>query len=405
MPENKRKRLLIIEEALKDVSGHWYEYNKAVRGYNVNHGVEVTILGHKEVSEKIQSELGVIPTFSRTNWDGIYSSKSALLRYFGILKHNYYIFQVIHKFLKENESFDCVFVPTVVIYHWIAWAILARKFNGKKFKRLVLFVRNNAGSYKTGSDVPVFQKHTHLLKLILKTLQGMIQEGIVLIGTDSSRHAREYKILSGLELRVFPHPMTHSCPARNERKKSNKIIFSCLGPARFEKGIDILEDAIVLYLRNSNDPNVHFILQWNNKILNPDGMIRKCNEQLDKDQRITYLTNHLSSEEYREYLNQTDCVLLPYRRESYFTRLSAPVIEAAMLGIPTIYTKDTWLEEAIHEYGAGLGCQDGDAFDLSIKIRTMALEIDRYKSLALINSKKAKLYHSEERFMQCLWSS
>ena len=96
-------------------------------------------------------------------------------------------------------------------------------------------------------------------------------------------------------------------------------------------------------------------------------------------------------------------MVLPYRRQAYYTRLSGLAVETAMAGIPMIYTKDTWLEDAIEEYGSGLPMENENVEDLVAQILKMYLEIQVFKKHALTQASQAKAYHSAEHFMKKLW--
>lgn len=402
------KKILIVEEALKNYTGHWYEYNKAVTEFNRHAGIEVTIAAHKTVSIEVVNELNAIPLFAYTNWDGIYHSSSAIKRYLGIIRHNWYVYKTLDKFLSSSEGFDCIFVPTVIIYHWIAWLFLLKKYQGKKFKRLVLFIRNNAGSYPNNSTQPVFEKHTIILKKILQQYCKYIKSEVVCLGTDSKRHATEYNLLAGVDVKVFPHPKTELDDLHENLNNVNNhatkaVVISCLGPARLEKGIDILQQAILHLLTNKPALNAKFIIQWNRDIFNIDGSKVERYSELERSDKVQFLTSDLSSEEYNHYLTTSDCIILPYRRQGYYTRLSGIAVEAAMLGIPIIYTKDTWLEDAVSEYGAGLGVENENYLDLAEKIDLMVSDIDKYQSEAIKKSLLARNYHSQDNFLQCLW--
>ena len=405
--ELTNRRLLIVEEALKNHTGHWYEYDRAVSQFNRDAGVDVTIAAHQTIDPEISQELNAISLFARTNWDGIYYSPTAWKRYLGILQHNWYVYRTLEQFLAASQGYDCIFVPTVIIYHWIAWIGLLQKFHGHKFQRLVLFIRNNAGSYPNGTTQPVFQRHTLLLKKVLKSYQKWIDAGVVCLGTDSHRHATEYKLLAGIEVQVFPHPKVqvpewnHSDPAK--RFSNSPVLFSCLGPARLEKGVDILQAAILHLFKVQPDLNAKFIIQWNLEILQEDGSVLARSPELEQSDQVLFLTSNLSSEEYDTYLSQSDCIILPYRRQAYYTRLSGIAIEAAMSGIPLIYTEDTWLEDAVAQYGAGLGVANEDYLSLAEAINLMARNIEQYLAHAKEKAPLARAYHSSERFLRCLW--
>lgn len=172
---------------------------------------------------------------------------------------------------------------------------------------------------------------------------------------------------------------------------------SCLGPARLEKGIDVLQEAIL----HLPDLNVKFIIQWNMEIFLLDGTQLKPEPALS--QKVVFLTSALSSEEYDDYMSQTDCMVLPYHRQSYYARISGVGVEAATAGIPIIFTKDTWMEDAVSQYGAGIGIEDKNALDLAEKIELMVSKIDEYKEKAMARALIAQAYHSPDNFLKCLW--
>ncbi|MBW4575264.1 MAG: glycosyltransferase [Aphanothece sp. CMT-3BRIN-NPC111] len=404
--QSKQRRLLIVEEALKDYTGHWYEYDKAVTEINRLRGVDVAIAAHQTVSPEIVQELKALPLFQYTNWDGIYYSPSALKRYWGIGQHNWRVYKTLDKFLASSEPFDCIFVPTVIIYHLAAWLLLVRKYQGKKFKRLVLFFRNNAGSYPNNSIQPVFKRSTNILKKTIQSFQCFIQSGVVCLATDSSRLALEYNILTGVDVKVFPSPRIKLLAEQIVQKSPGElVVMSCLGPPRLEKGIDLLQLAILHLIKEHPELNVKFIIQWNREIYYLDGSKLEPNPKLENSQNVLLLKSDLSSDEYDQYLAQSDCIVLPYRRESYYARISGIAVEAATAGIPIIFTKDTWMEDAVSQYGAGLGVENENVLDLAEKIYLMALQISKYRAEAMVKAKLAQAYHSPENFLKCLWGS
>ena len=47
------RRLLLVEEALRDYVGHWFEYVKSVVEINEGAGVEVTVAAHRQVDKEL----------------------------------------------------------------------------------------------------------------------------------------------------------------------------------------------------------------------------------------------------------------------------------------------------------------------------------------------------------------
>src|SRR4051812_30042725 len=75
------RRLLVVEEALRDHSGHWFEYVSAVVSMNRSAGVEVDVAAHGLIDPALASRINAQGVFSKTNWDGIYNSRYAARRY------------------------------------------------------------------------------------------------------------------------------------------------------------------------------------------------------------------------------------------------------------------------------------------------------------------------------------
>lgn len=402
------KKLLIVEESLLCYTGHCYEYNRAIVSIHRERGIDTTIAARCEVLPGIQQELGAIPLFSRTCWNDLSDSPAGLRRYLGYLgiaSHNCYVARTMEHFFDRNSSFDLVFVPFVLIHHWFAWRWLTQRYIGKKFQKLVLFVRFGIATYPDGGSRPSFRKTTIFLQKIIQSFKPFLQTGEVIIGTDSSRHAQEYYYLSGVELTVFPQPRVGlSFRAETHAQKSH-IVLSCLGQSRLEKGIDLLLAAIAQVLTNLPNLPVEFVVQFNYPVILPDGTLLEVPEFLRSHPKLTLLTQDLSSEEYAQYFLNSDAVVLPYRRESYYTRLSGLVVEATTCGIPVIYTTDTWMEDAVMEYGAGLGVRDQDVSDLAERMVQMVREIAHFRAMAIAQMPKARAYHSAENFLRCLWGT
>ncbi|MGE3689836.1 MAG: glycosyltransferase [Novosphingobium sp.] len=398
------KRLLVVEEALKDRIGHWYEYVKSVAELNAGQGVEVTVGAHCRIDPEIAAEIDARPLFARTNWDGVYAHPQAWRRYLGIARHNWLVFRTMNRFVRQHGPFDCLFAPTVVIHHIWGWRLLLF-WQRRRIGRMVLLFRNNAGAYAPGSSTPVFKRSAMVFAWALRSFAVALREGRAAFATDSARLAREYELLCGIAPKVFPSPRVAPFPALEDQAKplDAPLVFSCLGPARFEKGIDLLQEAIRLLLAGPPARPVQFVVQWNQPILNADGSTYHPDPHLLADPRVTFLTGQLDSAGYDRAVAETDCMLLPYRRESYFARISGVAVEAATAGIAMIYTQDTWTSDFAEMSGAGIAIADGDAAALAQAMRDMAENYAHFRALARERRKAAQQANSPEAFLAKLW--
>lgn len=398
------KRLLVVEEGLKDSVGHWYEYVKAVVELNRAEGVEVVTVAHAGLDPAIAAELPAIPAFVRSNWDGVYRYPQAWRRYLGVFQHNWLVFRTMSRIVDAHGPFDCLFAPTVIVHHALGWRLLLAA-KGSRIGRMVLLVRNNAGGYAPGSTTPVFRRSAAMLRWSLKSFAGAIRRGRMTLATDSTRLAREYELFCGITPEVYPSPRITPFPdqVRPAKGTDEPLVFACLGPARFEKGIDLLQEAIRLCLARGLSRPVRFVIQWNMPIHDAEGRLYEPAADLRASGAVEFVEQPLDSDAYAVAIDATDCMLLPYRRDAYFARISGVAVEGATAGIPMIYTNETWTADLADEVGAGIGVDDGDVPGLADAITVM---VDRYVSFreaAMGRRALAQQAHSGETFVARLW--
>ena len=211
--------------------------------------------------------------------------------------------------------------------------------------------------------------------------------------------------MGGIRPVVFPSPRIALPVKLSEGRASGSgsYTFGCLGPARFEKGIDILQAAIARFLAAEPAADVRFLIQWNQDIVKAEGSIYRPDPVLEADQRVIFLRDEIDSERYTRLLAETDCMVLPYRREAYFARISGVAVEAVTAAVPVIYTKGTWMEDFILGVGAGLGVRSGDIDSLAAAISTAINQREQLAAQAVARSHQARNAHSADRFLDLLW--
>jgi glycosyltransferase involved in cell wall biosynthesis len=399
---DRRLRLLIVEEALKNRSGHWYEYNRALVGEGRSRGLEVTLLAHRNIDPEIRDELGAEAFFPVTSWDLGYNHPVPFVRYLGILHHNLRVaVWMIRHFKAQAEPYDVVLVPTVVLYHWLAWRFLYALGKGRWFQRLVLISRNNAGEYDPSTGKYVFTASAKALKLALSLFRKPVAEGGVQLGSDSARLAEQHGILCGVPFMTFPHPRpTSHLPLPRRRDRSQGTVFSALGPPRFEKGSDLILGAVSEILGTVPDFPGRFVLQWSADVFGPDGTAYPLPPEWKDHPKVEIIRESLDSAGYQKRLDEADVLLLPYRRSQYHARLSGIAIESFQSGVPCICVSDTWVEDCMKEIGGGIAIANEAQRDLSEAI--LAVSEDRDFSIPVERCVQARARHSPSRFFDFL---
>ena len=397
-------RLLIVEEALKDRRGHWYEYNRAIVAEARRRGVETTVLAHADLQEDLRRELGAKPFFPVTSWDHVYYHPAAWRRYLGILRHNLLVARLVGAYLADAGPFDVVLVPTVVLYHWLAWRWIAWRGKGRWFGRLVLTTRNNAGEYDPATRRYRFTASARVLRRIVGTFRSPVRGGVVELASDSGRLAAQYEAQCGVPLSVYPHPVDDDLDARRPRGRdpSAPLTFGALGPPRFEKGSDLILEAARLLRNRHPAKQVRFLIQWSGECHDPLGRLVAPGADLEGDANVTLVTSDLSTAQYRQRLAECDVLLLPYRRAQYHARLSGVAVEAFRSGIPCICVSDTWIADSMALFGAGVAIEEESAEALAEAIARMAGRYDEYAALAIGHAEAARRFHSAEAFVERL---
>jgi glycosyltransferase involved in cell wall biosynthesis len=398
------KRLLICEEALENYKGHFYTWIKAIRNINTSAGATVLVAGNKRVDPAIRDELNVHPAYSVNSWSGIYHHPQAWRRYIHVFRHNFWLIRENRRLFKQTGKVDCVVLTAARIYHLIAWYFLCRWYIGKKFDRVVFFILTSEAVYNEDYTQCTFKPSSALIKTVIRSFKRYVDKGSVVFAGDSHVTCKEYETLTQVPFRLFPSPGA----GLNSGKRAVPIkdgvpTFTFLGVSVIDKGIDILQQAILKIVKADPSFPAKFVIQWGVKTIGYDGQEIPVSPILRATPQVTILENVLSDDDYKSLLDHADFIVLPYRRVEYFNKISGVAIEAALAGIPMIVTENTWLSWALVEYGAGVTVKDGDVEDLVLKIgyaldhrEVMAEEARLRKSVAMEKN-------SSERYLQTLW--
>jgi glycosyltransferase involved in cell wall biosynthesis len=177
-----------------------------------------------------------------------------------------------------------------------------------------------------------------------------------------------------------------------------------MGPARFEKGIDLLQAAAERFLAERPGARAEFVIQWNQPIYNENGSIYQPSPALVADSRVRLLTGALDSATYDTEMRRIDCMVLPYRRESYYARISGVAVEAVTAGIPVVFTENTWMADLVGSVGAGLSIRNNDIDSIHKALNEAYDQREYLAENARAQIPAARLVHDSAKFVEQLWS-
>jgi glycosyltransferase involved in cell wall biosynthesis len=399
----KGKRILLCEEALVDEHGHFQSWIRAIRQMHLDAGADVYIAGNRAVIPDVRDDLKVLPVYSENSWDQRISGKwPAWRRHLWALIHNWRVFFETKSALTTTGPVDVVVFTAVRIHHVIGIRILCLIGLGVHFKRIVFFLLTSQAEYNPDFTSYRFSAQSRLLALVLRSFRHLSRSGLVILAGDSHITCSEYQKLAGIRMALFPSPGA-SLSHENDARPNENIVFTMLGVSTWDKGIDVFQAAILQFLARNPRCSVSFVLQWSVPCIRPDGHVISASESLRHDSRVTFIERRLSNDEYDSYFSASDFIVLPYRKSTYYNRISGVAVEAALSGKPMIVTENTWLSWAINQFGAGFAVPEGDVECWSMAIEKCCMNWQELQQKGRRRIIEAREYNSSERYLGLLW--
>lgn len=357
---------LIVEDALKNRAGHWWEYVSSFRSGLHALGHDVTVLAEKDAEDFISSLEGVHPVMPNSIWERMGDGAGRLTRYLRVPHHGFTTFRTMKKWLRQHPSPDVIFVPTVLVHHLIGWWRLYRSVLRHGDSRLLLFFPNTPLTFNDETGQPMLGQDptARLFAWLIRQLADGVKSGQVVLGVETHNMRDALTETIGVPFTYLPHPVECNRGNHSDGSVGEPLHFGCYGAARHEKGSDLLQAAIRKHFENHPESKSTFSIQWLGDFEDTEGRRISPDTVLESDPRVNYIRSFFGDGGYDQQLGKTDVMLLPYR-EPYRFRVSRVVIEAMVRGIPVVATRQTTLWEQASQFGAGLPCELNDVQSLT----------------------------------------
>ncbi len=392
-------RWLIVEDALRDRKGHWFEYLGTFARELRALGDDVTILADRAAEPFLREQLLVQPVLPDSIWHRMGDGAGPLRRYLRVPVHAWNTYRAIKRFLQRDEKFDLIFVPTVLVHHLLGWSWLIKRMLPQTQSRVLLFFPNTPITLDEATGEPAWQAAptAKLFNRLIRSLGREVEQGRVILGAETHPMCDALTKLTGVKFTYLPHPVAPFPEAAGEKSVAgeNKIVMGSYGSARHEKGPDVLVAAVEEYCRRFPETRAQFVLQ------SVDGD-KNLWSRLEANPQVRLIPNYFPSGGYAQQLRMTDVLLLPYRRSSYALRVSRVVIEALVQGIPVVTTRKTTLEDQAKEFGAATFCEDGNVESLVNAIHEMENNFAALTRLAAERKTAAQNHFSVRQFRATL---
>jgi len=395
-------RWLIAEDSLESRKGHWFEYLQGFMRRLPLIGDEVEIVVSRSAEPFIEEQLGALRILPDSAFSKMSDGSPGWKRYARIPLHAWRTFGSLKKYFDKSQPPDVIFVPTVLIHHLLGWFFLQKLGVIPNGSRLILFFPGLPIQLRDHQPTLNGSPTSKLLRLLLHLLRKEIFQGKIILGVETNTMLDAANRIFSVPFTYFPHPVEPVSLNPLSNDPQNPLVLACYGPARSEKGSDLLVKAIEMYLNKNPEAQVRFVIQWIDDFTTPSGERVPLPDSLCNHPRVEIIDRLFDDHEYGERIAATHVLLLPYRRSSYGLRVSRVVIEAMVNGIPVVTTERTTLADQASSYGSALLTVDEDAECLE---RCMDSAIDQHKELmerASAQSVFARKHFSVDNFRRIL---
>lgn len=394
-------RILIIEEALRENVGHWPSYiGTLARGWRAE-GDDVDIVGHTGCGKHLMASLRVEPVLSANCWeDSLYQGP------LGGLRHSHLYRKEVERWLgRRTQPYDWILVLTTRLQHLLAWTRMMSLGSGLGGRHLLLLFVQGFGRYDPCKERVYFPATVSnmIARSCFRILGPAVLSGKVCLAAETLAMQSELETFSKLPVALLPHPV-HPVEGITPvaRMGTDPITVTCPGLARYEKGSALLRAAINRAFEVPELAPVRFVLQWKGAFALPDGQMEGAPWEWRDHPRVTLLREDLGAEAFAHFIESSDLVLLPYRREAYHNRLSRIAIEAAIFGRPVLYTCGTAIGELMGYGGVGVPISAETPEAIVECLVRVVKELGPLRKAARAAIPKVRNFHSADTFRRSL---
>jgi SAM-dependent methyltransferase/glycosyltransferase involved in cell wall biosynthesis len=380
------RTLVIADPNLKNLTGHYFEYDRAVAEAAVRSGFDCITLAHSEAALPPGMSCSVAKVYSGDMWKTIPGESYLSARNIDTVSAEFAAETLKYLDKQPLRDRDVIFFPTITQVQLPAVATLAEAY-GPRGVRLCALLRYQRFFYKGRVAARAFRR-----------LEKVAKRSAVILCSDSHRLARAMSSLTALPIEVFPIPHTgHMTSQQPRTRTADTVNFVSLGNARGEKGLAEIFNAIRKSATFAWGNRARFILQCNDPSEDIVDAIKEFRR--DPDPRVELIDQALSTEEYYGLLQDADVVLVPYHRSIYRARTSGVFLEAVTAAKVVVCTRDTWMSDLLDMHGGGIAVRDRSASGICAAIGTIIGDLPQFQQRASAAASHWMKIHSAENFL------
>lgn len=397
-PPGPQKKLIILDPSLKNMGGHFYEYNAAIAEAALRRAIPTWIYAHKTCGSGLAMPGGQIQPWFSAEWTAAGGQTRKIVRRLlnglpialrgPLTRISRHVWNWIKKGKQKSvaadaatlsdaarqfgnevatalrqaqcNSDDIIFVPTIRTSELFAlWKAVQRAPDFQSLQFHIVLRRD-------ASEMDLPEDGAPGISLLFRELQATPSGKAFHFYCDTAELCGDYASLAAgaQEFRLLPIPFPNPNPDPDSLRKWSanpavKLVY--LGGARVEKGFHLIPEA-VRDLQKSYSGKLLWRLQApvSGDLEEPEVMESRRILASVPGRNVELVERNLTSAEFQSLLLSADVVLLPYLRESYRARSSGILVQVLAAGKPVIVPSGTWLSSQTHGKGAVEFAEPGD---------------------------------------------
>jgi glycosyltransferase involved in cell wall biosynthesis len=414
-------RLLIVDQSLRDMAGHHYEYDVALFRAAAAAGVPTVIGAHASVQPLEFLGGNVRAWFQRAWYEAQGSQPAAVepLRRSLFERARARVRRLLGRRVVDHERAPAT-GPTRSSFgeevHQLIHAerftaddhLLVHTFSIPEFDSLIDMVANQESLplihivFRRDAEEPsVADGPTGGVTASLRRLMSSRSAIRTLrLYADTDDLARQYgELVPGLTVGIVPIP--HCLPSREATatiRKPGPLRIVYLGDARDEKGFHLLADVVdTLAKRLFPSGRGRFVFQANVSVAGDSMAQASARRRLAaySPSEVELITEELPISTFHDLLNDADIVVLPYDSASYARRSSGILAQALAAGRVVIVPAGTWMARQVHPSASLLFAEGG----LAAAVEAAVEGWDELSRAAQDRAAQWRAEHDPEKFL------
>lgn len=385
-------RVLMIDDGLKDWSGHNAAYALSVLDELCRRGIQCELFANRNISQLDTTRVNVVPAFRNfaagisLQWRSLPAAINRAARFlYANWSHLLDLFAAVNPYVRRQDVILVLIASsrtTLAYALWFLWLSILRR------RLTILFVIHN-------------RPHA-LFKWEARFLQAAASGHTIIWAAHTTPVQNMCTDALGRQSLLLPLPLGADCTVRPpSRPPDSTIVFSYLGVALVPKGLDILVNAIEGVSDLLRAEKLALVVQCN--IHREDQQLEELYQELAALARnipgIEIIAGPLTPTEYHRRMNDSDLVLIPHRRQFFRFALSGVFTEALSAGKPVVVASDTYMAEELRRFGAGICFEDGNSVALAQAMRAAVDDIEGLRRRAFEAQSVWRGVHNAERYV------